>query len=45
MSDIYILSAARTPIGTFGGSLASLAPIDLAGSVKGTSLEAEQGGR
>jgi acetyl-CoA C-acetyltransferase len=30
MTDIVILSGARTPIGTFGGSLAGLAPIDLA---------------
>jgi acetyl-CoA C-acetyltransferase len=30
MTDIHILSGARTPIGGFGGSLASLTPIDLA---------------
>ncbi len=30
MTDIYILSGARTAIGTFGGSLASVPPIDLA---------------
>ena len=30
MTDIVILSGARTPIGTFGGSLAGFAPIDLA---------------
>jgi acetyl-CoA C-acetyltransferase len=30
MTDVYILSAARTAIGGFGGSLASLSPIDLA---------------
>ncbi|MEM8848661.1 MAG: beta-ketothiolase BktB [Pseudomonadota bacterium] len=30
MSDIVILSAARTAIGTFGGSLADTPPIDLA---------------
>ena len=30
MTDIYILSGARTAIGTFGGSLAGIAPIDLA---------------
>ena len=29
MSDIVILSAARTAIGTFGGSLAAVSPIDL----------------
>lgn len=30
MTDIYILSGARTAIGGFGGSLARMAPIDLA---------------
>jgi acetyl-CoA C-acetyltransferase len=30
MTDIFILSGARTAIGSFGGSLASMAPIDLA---------------
>jgi acetyl-CoA C-acetyltransferase len=30
MTDIYILSGARTAIGGFGGSLASISPIDLA---------------
>jgi acetyl-CoA C-acetyltransferase len=30
MTDIYILSAARTAIGSFGGSLSGLGPIDLA---------------
>ncbi|MCZ8077730.1 MAG: beta-ketothiolase BktB [Rhodobacteraceae bacterium] len=30
MTDIFILSVARTAIGSFGGSLASMAPIDLA---------------
>jgi len=30
MTDVYILSAARTAIGSFGGSLAGFAPIDLA---------------
>ncbi len=29
MNDVYILSAARTPIGKFGGSLASLTSADL----------------
>ncbi len=29
-ADIFILSAARTPIGSFGGSLAAIPPIDLA---------------
>jgi acetyl-CoA C-acetyltransferase len=30
MTDVYILSAARTAIGSFGGSLSGLTPIDLA---------------
>ncbi len=30
MTDVFILSGARTAIGSFGGSLASMAPIDLA---------------
>lgn len=30
MTDVYILSAARTAIGGFGGSLSTLSPIDLA---------------
>jgi acetyl-CoA C-acetyltransferase len=30
MTDIVILSGARTPIGSFGGSLAAIPPIDLA---------------
>ena len=30
MTDVFILSAARTAIGGFGGSLAALSPIDLA---------------
>ena len=29
MSDVYILSAVRTPIGKFGGSLASLTAVDV----------------
>lgn len=30
MTNIYILSAARTAIGTFGGSLSAMAPVDIA---------------
>ncbi len=33
MTDVFILSAARTPIGSFGGSLSGLGPIDLASHV------------
>ena len=29
MSDVYILSAVRTPIGKFGGSLSSLTAADM----------------
>ena len=39
MQDIVILDGARTPIGTFGGSLANTAPIDLASSVTKVALE------
>ncbi len=36
MKDIYIISAVRTPIGSFGGALASLSAIELgAAAVKG----------
>ncbi|WP_022707870.1 acetyl-CoA C-acyltransferase family protein [Paracoccus zeaxanthinifaciens] len=37
--DIVILSGARTAIGTFGGSLAGVAPIDLATTVTRAALE------
>ncbi len=30
MTDVYVLSAARTAIGTFGGTLAGMPPIDIA---------------
>jgi acetyl-CoA C-acetyltransferase len=39
MRDIVILDGARTPIGTFGGSLANTAPIDLAASVTKAAIE------
>ena len=39
MSDIVILSGARTAIGTFGGSLAGIAPIDLGTTVSVAALE------
>lgn len=39
MSDIVILSGARTAIGTFGGSLAATPPIDLAATVSKAALE------
>ncbi|WP_265501714.1 acetyl-CoA C-acyltransferase family protein [Paracoccus beibuensis] len=38
-SDIVILSGARTAIGTFGGSLAAIPPIDLASTVTRAALE------
>ncbi|WP_146347980.1 acetyl-CoA C-acyltransferase family protein [Falsiphaeobacter marinintestinus] len=39
MTDIVILDGARTAIGTFGGALASTAPIDLATVVTEAALE------
>jgi len=39
MSDIVILSGARTAIGAFGGSLAGKPPIDLAATVSKVALE------
>lgn len=39
MSDIVILSGARTAIGTFGGSLAGTPPIDLATTVTKATLD------
>lgn len=38
-NDIVILSGARTAIGTFGGSLAAIPPIDLATTVTKAALE------
>ena len=29
MKDVYISGAARTPIGSFGGSLAQFSPVEL----------------
>ena len=39
MTDIVILSGARTAIGSFGGSLAGVAPIDLGAAVSAAALE------
>ena len=39
MDDIVILSGARTAIGTFGGSLAGVAPISLGAAVSREALE------
>ncbi|AHM03394.1 3-ketoacyl-CoA thiolase / Acetyl-CoA acetyltransferase [Roseibacterium elongatum DSM 19469] len=39
MDDIVILSGARTAIGTFGGSLAGVAPIDLGATAAKAALE------
>lgn len=38
-NDIVILSGARTAIGSFGGSLASIPPIDLASTVAKAAME------
>ena len=39
MKDIVILDGARTAVGTFGGALASTAPIDLATVVTEAAME------
>jgi acetyl-CoA C-acetyltransferase len=39
MTDIHILSAARTAIGGFGGALAAMAPIDIATNVATAALK------
>ena len=39
MTDVFILSAARTAIGGFGGSLAALSPIDLATHAARTAID------
>ncbi len=39
MRDVYIVSAARTPIGRFGGALASLGPADLAAHAMRAALD------
>ena len=38
MEDIVILSGARTAIGTFGGSLAGISPIDLGATVSSAAM-------
>ena len=38
-TEIVILSGARTAIGTFGGSLAAIPPIDLAATVTRAAME------
>lgn len=39
MTDIYILSAARTAIGGFGGSLAAVTPVDLAAQASSAAIQ------
>lgn len=39
MSDVYILSAVRTPIGKFGGALKDVSPVDLAAHVMQAALQ------
>lgn len=39
MTEIVILSGARTAIGTFGGSLSNVSPVDMGATVIKTSLE------
>ena len=42
MTDVVILSGVRTAIGTFGGSLAGIAPIDLGSAVAEAALQRAQ---
>lgn len=39
MEDVYVVSAVRTPIGRFGGSLTDVSAVDLAAHVMRASLE------
>lgn len=39
MSDVYIVSAARTPIGRFGGALVDRSPVDLAAHAMRAALD------
>lgn len=39
MSEVYIVSAARTPIGRFGGALSGFSPSDLGGHAMKAALE------
>ena len=39
MTDVFILSAARTAIGTFGGSLSGLPPVDIATHAAKAAIE------
>lgn len=39
MRDVFIVDAVRSPIGTFGGSLSGVSPVDLAAHVMKSSVE------
>ncbi|RTH17600.1 acetyl-CoA C-acyltransferase, partial [Thermus scotoductus] len=39
MSEVYIVSAARTPIGKFGGALKDVSPVDLGAHAMRAALE------
>lgn len=39
MSDVYIISSIRTPIGKFGGSLTDVSPVDLGAHTMKSALE------
>ena len=46
MNEVYIMAAVRTPIGSFGGSLAALSATDLGasaikGAIEKTGIEPE----
>ena len=39
MTEVYIISAVRTPIGKFGGSLVDVSPVDLGAHAMIAALE------
>jgi len=39
MTDVFILSASRSPIGRFGGALSSLSPVDLAAPILRSAVD------
>jgi acetyl-CoA C-acetyltransferase len=39
MRDVYLVSAVRTPLGRFGGGLASFSPVDLGAHAMKAALD------
>ena len=39
MNEVYIMSATRSPVGTFGGSLKDFVPVDLGAIVAKESIK------